>query len=56
MIASVGDDHNSLILLTVKAPFSPAGAKVTLPAARLALLDENNKIKSEQVIFFTLSD
>ena len=56
VIASIGDHRNSLILLTVKASFSPGGPKVTLPAARLALLDENNKIKSEQVIFFTLSD
>jgi len=56
VIASVGDERNSLILLTVRAAFSPDGAKVTLPAARLALLDENNKIKTEQVIFFALSD
>ena len=56
VIASVGDERNSLILLTVRAAFSPSGAKVTLPAARLALLDENNKIKTEQVIFFALSD
>jgi len=56
VIASVGDEHNSLILLTVRAAFAPGGAKVTLPAARLALLDENNKIKTEQVVFFALSD
>ena len=56
VIASIGDDRNSLILLTVRAAFNPDGAKATLPAARLALLDENNKIKIEQVIFFTLSD
>ena len=56
VIASIGDEHNSLILLTVRAAFSPDEAKVTLPAARLALLDENNKIKTEQVIFFALSD
>jgi hypothetical protein len=29
---------------------------VTLPAARLYLLDEDKKIKAEQVIFFALSD
>jgi hypothetical protein len=42
-------------MLTVKAAFGPNGAKVTVPAARLYLLDENKKIKVEQVIFFTLS-
>lgn len=47
VIASVGDDRNSLILLTVRAAFTPAGPTVTLPAARLALLDEHNKIKDE---------
>jgi hypothetical protein len=34
----------------------PSGAKVTLPAARLYLLDEDKKIKVEQAIFFVLSD
>ena len=56
VIASVGDERNSLMLLTVRAAFAPGGPKVTLPAARLAQLDENNKIKAEQVIFFALSD
>ena len=56
VIASVGDEHNSLILLSVRAAFGPDGAKVTLPAARLALLDKNNQIKTEQGVFFALSD
>lgn len=56
VIASIGDERNSLILLTVRAAFAPGGPKVTLPAARLAQLDQNNKIKAEQVIFFALSD
>ena len=56
VIASVGDERNSLILLTVRAAFGPGGPNVTIPAARLALLDENNKIKTEQVVFFTLPD
>jgi hypothetical protein len=56
VIAIVGDERNSLILLTVRAAFGPGGAKVTLPAARLALLDENNKIKAERVVFFAIPD
>ncbi len=43
VIASVGDERNSLILLTVRAAFAPGGPAVTIPAARLAQLDENNK-------------
>jgi hypothetical protein len=56
VVASVGDERNSLILLTVRAAFDPSGAKVTLPAARLALLDENHKIKDEKVVFFAIPD
>jgi hypothetical protein len=56
IISSVGDKHNSLILLSVKAAFGPGGTMVTLFSSRLALFDENNKIISEQVIFFTTSD
>ena len=54
VIASVGDERNSLILLTVRAAFGPDGEKVTLPAARLALFDENQKLKKEQVVFFAV--
>ena len=56
MIAGVGDERNSLILLTVRAAFGPSGQKVTLSAARLALFDENQKLKEEQVIFFAVPD
>jgi len=55
VIASIGDERNALVMVTVRAAFGPNGAKVTVPAARLYLLDENKKIKAEQVIFFTLS-
>jgi len=37
-------------MLTVEADFG--GGKMILPAARLYLLDDDNKIKAEQVIFF----
>ena len=50
VIASTGDDRNALLMLTVEADFG--GGKMTLPAARLYLLDDDNKIKAEQVIFF----
>ena len=56
VIASVGDERNSLILLTVRAAFGPNGQKVTLPAARLALFDEDQKLKKEQVVFFAVPD
>jgi SnoaL-like domain len=56
VIASVGDARNWLILLTVKAAFGPGEATVTLPAARLAQFDENDKIKKEQVVFFAMQD
>jgi hypothetical protein len=35
---------------TVEADFG--AGKATLPGARLYLIDENNKIKTEQVIFY----
>ncbi len=56
VIASVGDEQNSLILLTVKAAFSPDGPEMTVPAARLALFDENQQLKKEQVVFFAVPD
>ena len=50
VIASVGDERNALLMLTVEADL-PVG-RMTLPAARLYLLDETGKIKAEQVIFY----
>jgi hypothetical protein len=50
IVASAGDEHNALLMLTVEADLG--GGKATLPGARLYLLDENNKIKTEQVIFY----
>jgi hypothetical protein len=52
IIDSVGDERNALLLLTVQAALGPAVEKAALTAARLYLLDENDKIKVEQVIFF----
>jgi hypothetical protein len=54
VIASVGDERNALLMLTVEADFG--AGKATLPAARLYLLDDNKKIKTEQVIFYAAED
>ena len=50
VIASVGDERNALLMLTVEANFGAGTA--TLPGARLYLLDNDHKIKTEQVIFY----
>ena len=54
ILASTGDERNALLMLTVEADFG--GGKVTLPGARLYLLDDNNKIKTEHVIFYAAQD
>jgi len=50
ILASAGDERNALLMLSVEADFGVG--KATLPGARLYLLDENNKIKTEHVIFY----
>lgn len=50
VIASVGDEQNAPLMLTAEADFG--AGPVTLPAARLYLLDEDEKIKAEQIIVF----
>jgi hypothetical protein len=50
ILSAVGDDRNALLMLTVEADFG--GGKAALPGARLYLLDDNNKIKTEHVIFY----
>lgn len=51
-LASIGDDRNALLLLTVEAAFGPGSPPVTLPGARLYRLDDDNRIEVEQVVFF----
>lgn len=51
VIASLGDERNALLMLTVQTA-GPDGSQMTLPGARLYLLDENGKIKVEQVVFY----
>jgi hypothetical protein len=54
ILASVGDEHNALLMLTVQVDLG--AGKATLPGARLYLLDEHDKIKSEHVIFYAAQD
>ena len=54
ILASTGDERNALLMLTVQADFG--AGKATLPGARLYLLDEDNKIKTEHVIFYAAQD
>jgi len=54
VIASVGDERNALLMLTVEADLG--GRRATLPTARLYLLDDNGKIKNEQVVFYAAQD
>src|SRR5919198_5905183 len=54
--AALGDERNALVMVTVEAALGPDGAKVTLPAARLYLLDVDRKIRVEHVVFFAASD
>jgi hypothetical protein len=50
ILAATGDDHNALLMLTVQADFGTGTA--ILPGARLYRLDDNDKIKTEHVIFY----
>jgi hypothetical protein len=56
VLATLGDERNALLLLTVQTAGGPLGAQMTLPAARLYLLDHNDKSKVEQVIFYAVPD
>jgi hypothetical protein len=49
-IAALGDDKNALVLMTVEADFG--FGKVTSPGARMYLLDDDDKIAVEKVLFF----
>ena len=52
IVASTGDQRHALLTLTMEMAGGPFGAGATAPCARLYALDENNKIKTEQVIFY----
>jgi hypothetical protein len=50
--AATGDERNALLMLTVEADFG--GGTMILPGARMYLLDDDRKIRAEQVIFFAV--
>jgi hypothetical protein len=56
ILASTGNGRNALLTLNVKMAGGPFGARVTAPCARVYLLDENDKIKTEHVIFYVSPD
>jgi len=56
VVASAGDERNALLMLTARLAAGGPFGTGTLPGARLYLLDENGKIKSEQVIFYAVPD
>ena len=53
---SIGDEHNALLMVTVKTAIIPGKPPVTLPGARLYQIDEKGKIKAEKVIFCILEN
>jgi hypothetical protein len=55
LLAGVGDERNALLTLTVRGT-GPDGTPMTLPGSRLYLLDENGKIKVEQVVFYAVPE
>jgi hypothetical protein len=56
VLASTGDERNALLTLSVKMAGGPFGAGANAPCSRVYLLDENNKIKTEHVIFYVAPD
>ena len=50
ILAATGDEHNALLLVTVRANFG--AGEVDVPAARLYLIDGAGKVASEQVVFY----
>jgi hypothetical protein len=50
--SSVGDESRALLRVTSRVKPGPDAPEMTLHGARLYLIDDNQKIKHEQVIFF----
>ena len=56
VLASSGDDRNALLLLSPTMAGGPFGDGTAAPCARLYLIGDNGKIKSEQVVFYLAQD
>jgi hypothetical protein len=56
VLANTGDERNALLLLSPTMAGGPFGDGTTAPCARLYLIDDNGKIKSEQVVFYLAQD
>jgi hypothetical protein len=56
VLASTGDDRNALLLLSLTMAGGPFGEGTTAPCARLYLIDDSGKIKTEQVVFYLAQD
>ena len=50
VIASTGDEHSALLMVVIEADLG--GGKVTLPGARLYLVNDDGQVESEHVIFY----
>jgi ketosteroid isomerase-like protein len=55
IIQSIGDDERALLVLTFESTMTTNGTKSKFVAARHYLIDENGKVKTEQVIIFPLA-
>jgi len=49
---SLGDENRALLQVTSRVRFGPDAPEMTLHGARLYLLDADQRIKHEQIIFF----
>jgi hypothetical protein len=52
VLATTGDERNALLLLSLTMAGGPFGEGTTAPCARLYLIDDSGKIKTEQVVFY----
>jgi hypothetical protein len=56
VIGSAGDERNALLMVTARMSGGPFGAGAAHAGARLYQLDDDGKIKGEQVIFHFTPD